>query len=81
MRFLVDANLPRSCLVLLKRFGHSPEHARDIGLGAAPDSQIAAQARASNSVLLTRDLDFANLLSYPPVNYPGMVVMEFRCAW
>jgi predicted nuclease of predicted toxin-antitoxin system len=73
---LVDANLPRSCLPLLRDSGHTAEHARDIGLGGAPDSQIAAHARATGAVLLTRDLDFADIRSYPPSDYPGLVVLR-----
>jgi hypothetical protein len=30
MRFLVDANMPRSTLALLAGLGHTGEHARDI---------------------------------------------------
>jgi predicted nuclease of predicted toxin-antitoxin system len=45
MRFLVDANLPRSALALLRRYGHAADYARDSGLGAAPDTEIAARAR------------------------------------
>lgn len=43
MRFLLDANLPRSCLSLLKDFGHSSEHVRDIGLGGAPGMNGSAR--------------------------------------
>ncbi len=76
MRFLVDANLPRSCLPLLKGFGHHPEHARDIGLGGAPDADVAARVRATGAVLLTHDLDFANIHTYRPSDYPGIVVLR-----
>jgi hypothetical protein len=45
MRFLMDANVPRSAIALLLKFGHSAEHVRDIGLGASPDSEIALHAK------------------------------------
>ena len=76
MRFLVDANLPRSALALLQGAGHVPEHVRDLGLGAAPDKEIAARARATGSALVTRDLGFADIRSYPPLDYPGLVVLR-----
>ena len=38
--------MPRSTLALLARLGHIAEHARDIGFGHAPDTQIAARAPA-----------------------------------
>jgi predicted nuclease of predicted toxin-antitoxin system len=76
MRFLVDANMPRSTLALLDGFGHTSEHARDIGLGHAPDSQIAACARSTGAALITRDLDFADIRNYPPADYQGILVLR-----
>ena len=37
---------------------------------------IAARARLTGAVLLTRDLDFANVRQYPPEDYPGLVVLR-----
>ena len=77
MRFLIDANLPRSIVELIVRLGHEAAFARDIGLGAAPDAAIAAHARATQAALLTRDLDFADVRNYPPEQYSGIVVFRF----
>jgi predicted nuclease of predicted toxin-antitoxin system len=74
--FLVDANLPRSTVAVLLRFGHQVEFARDIGLAAAPDRDIAARARSTGAVLLTRDLDFANIQQYRPEDHAGIVVLR-----
>jgi predicted nuclease of predicted toxin-antitoxin system len=76
MRFLVDANMPRSRLALLADLGHTGEHAGDIGLGNAPDSRIAARARSTGAALLTRDLDFADIRHYPPADYQGILVLR-----
>ena len=76
MRFLVDANVPRSTLALLKNYGHDAEHVRDIGLGASPDAQIASQAKKSGAALITRDFDFADVRDYPPADYHGLIVMR-----
>jgi predicted nuclease of predicted toxin-antitoxin system len=76
MRFLVDANMPRSTLALLASLGHTGEHVRDIGLGHAPDSQIAAHARNGGAALITRDLDFADIRHYPPADFQGIVVVR-----
>ena len=35
MRFLIDANMPRSTAELLKRYGHEAVDVRDIGMGGA----------------------------------------------
>lgn len=76
MRFLVDANMPRSTLAVLTRLGHQLEFARDSGLGHAPDSQIAARARETGAALITRDVDFADVRHYPPADYQGIVVLR-----
>lgn len=76
MRFLVDANVPRSTLKLLQEFDHSAEHVRDIGLAASPDAQIALHARTVGSILITRDLDFADIRVYPLDASPGIIVMR-----
>lgn len=76
MKFLIDANLPRSITALISSLGHEVEFARDIGLAAAPDSAIAARAQTTRAALLTRDLDFADVRSYPPEQYAGIVVLR-----
>ena len=76
MRFLIDANLPRAAIVVCQKFGHQVEFARDIGMAAAPDEQIAARARESGAALLTRDLDFGDVRRYPPDQYQGIVVLR-----
>jgi predicted nuclease of predicted toxin-antitoxin system len=76
MRFLVDANLPRSALPLLARLGHHAEHVRDVGLHSATDELIAAHARSTRAIILTRDLDFADVRRYPPHEYFGIVVLR-----
>ena len=76
MRFLIDANLPRAAILACQKFGHQVEFARDIGLAAASDEQIAARANQSSAVLLTRDMDFADVRRYPPDQYPGIIVLR-----
>jgi predicted nuclease of predicted toxin-antitoxin system len=76
MRFLIDANLPRSAVGVLERFGHQVEFARDIVLAAATDEQVATHALKSNAAILTRDLDFADIRRYPPDRYYGIVVLR-----
>jgi predicted nuclease of predicted toxin-antitoxin system len=76
MRFFLDANLPRSALAVFTRFGHEAEFARDIGMASASDTEIAAHALKTGAVLLTRDLDFADVRRYPPERFVGLVVLR-----
>ena len=58
----------------MRTLGHEAGFARDIGLAAAPDQDIAARAKTTAAALLTRDLDFADTRQYPAENYAGIVV-------
>jgi predicted nuclease of predicted toxin-antitoxin system len=76
VRFLIDANLPRSLAELVSKLGHEARFAHDIGLGTAPDKEIAAYAQKTGAAILTRDLDFADVRQYPPEHYSGIVVLR-----
>ena len=61
MRFLIDADLPRSTGTLFQRYNHEAVDVRDIGLRGAKDRQIAAYARGKGLCLVTGDFDFSNI--------------------
>jgi predicted nuclease of predicted toxin-antitoxin system len=60
VRFLIDANLPRPVIAALERAELQVEFARDVGLEAAPDEQIAARARENDAAPIKQDMDFAD---------------------
>ena len=74
--FLVDASLPRSTSIVIKKLGFEASDVRDIGLGDAPDAAIAEHALRNCMVLLTRDFDFADVRNYPPADYQGIVLVD-----
>jgi predicted nuclease of predicted toxin-antitoxin system len=47
---------------------------RDIGLAGHKDPAILARAQAMDAVLVTADLEFANLLRFPLGSYAGIIV-------
>lgn len=65
MRFLVDADLPRSTSRIINNLGFHAEDVRDIGLGIKDDSEIIKHAKQNNFIIVTRDLDFGNISVYP----------------
>ena len=76
MRFLLDANMPRSAAGAVQRLGHEAVDVRDIGLGGAEDQQVAAYAKQHDLTLITRDFDFSDVRNYPPGEYAGIIVLE-----
>ncbi len=75
MRFLIDANMPRSAAELLKYYNHEAVDVRDIGMGATADSVIAIYAQQNGLAIVTRDFDFADIRNYPPSQYAGLLVL------
>jgi len=76
MRFLLDANMPRSASGAVQRLGHEAVDVRDVDLGGAEDKQIAAYAKDHDLALITRDFDFSDVRNYPPAEFAGIVVLE-----
>lgn len=59
MKFLVDAQLPRSLASWLLERGHSSTHTLELELGnQTPDKSIAAVADEAGAVVITKDADF-----------------------
>jgi predicted nuclease of predicted toxin-antitoxin system len=75
LHFLVDTDLPRRPAEIIRQYGYEASDVREIGLGSAPDTEIAAFAKLNNWVLLTGDFGFADIRNYPPEQYSGIVVL------
>ena len=76
MRVKLDENLPIQLKRLFTESGHDAATVVDEGLGGAPDTEIAAICIAEERVLITLDLDFADIRTYPPKAYAGIIVFR-----
>jgi predicted nuclease of predicted toxin-antitoxin system len=76
LRFKVDENLPVEAATLLRDAGHEATTVLEEGLGAAPDPGLYARCVAEERVLVTLDLDFADIRLYPPAGSPGILVLR-----
>ncbi len=74
--FKIDENLPEEIAVLLREAGYEAVSVRDQGLVGEPDSTIADVCKAEGLVLVTLDLDFANIQVYPPDRTSGIMVFR-----
>jgi predicted nuclease of predicted toxin-antitoxin system len=81
MRFLLDANMPRSATVLFASRGHEAVHVGETDLKDAADQRIAERGHAERRVVVTRDLDFADVRRYPPEESPGYLVLRVPDTW
>ncbi|WP_413201402.1 DUF5615 family PIN-like protein, partial [Nostoc piscinale] len=63
MKFLADMGISLRTIFWLRSGGHDVVHLRDEGLQRLPDNEILVKARTEGRILLTVDLDFAQLLA------------------
>jgi predicted nuclease of predicted toxin-antitoxin system len=76
VRFLLDADMARSNATALRDLGHDVSDVRDIGLGSASDDEIFERAQAEQRIIVTADLDFADVRAYPPGTHAGVIVLR-----
>jgi predicted nuclease of predicted toxin-antitoxin system len=76
LRFKLDENLPGRVEPVLRGLGHDVETALSEGLAGAPDSAILAACSAEDRILITLDLDFADIRAYPPGSHLGIRVLR-----
>jgi predicted nuclease of predicted toxin-antitoxin system len=76
MKLKLDENLSRYLKAPLAGLNHDVTTAADEGLLSRPDAEIAAAAKAEGRMLLTLDLDFANVLAYPHGSHAGIVLFR-----
>jgi len=63
VRFLADMGVDQRVVTWLRERGHEATHLRDENLNRLPDEEIFAKAEAESRVVLTFDLDFAEIAS------------------
>jgi len=76
LKLKIDENLPAECAEILNHGGLHADTVADEGLTGADDSKLAAESRSEGRVLVTLDLDFANIRAYPPAEYAGIIVLR-----
>lgn len=76
LRFKLDENLPRTVESALRDLGHDVETAVSEGLAGAPDPDLLAACEAEDRVLVTLDLDFADVRAYTPGSHRGIWVLR-----
>ena len=78
MKILVDMNLSPEWLGPLTRAGFEAIHWKDVGAAHSADKAILEWARREQHVVLTQDLDFAQLLFATQEAGPSVVLLRLR---
>ena len=78
IRVKVDENLHPDVAGVLRAAGHDALTIWDQQMRGTPDVRVAAVCRAEQRALLSLDVDFADIRTYPPDEYAGIVVLRPR---
>ncbi|WP_019509550.1 DUF5615 family PIN-like protein [Pleurocapsa sp. PCC 7319] len=76
MKFLADMGISLRTVEWLRQLGHDVVHLRDRGLQKLPDAQILALALVEQRIILTIDLDFAQLLAISKQALPSVILFR-----
>jgi len=76
MRFKIDENLHDDVAAMLVAAAHDVHTVHDEGLRGSEDGAIANYCHVEDRTLVTLDLDFADIRTYPPAGHPGMIVLR-----
>ena len=78
MKLLADVGISMGTVRALRQQGHDIVHLREEGLQRLPDPEIMEKARDEERVVLTFDLDFADLLALGLSDSPSVVIFRLR---
>lgn len=76
--FKVDENLPASVAVRLREAGIDAVTVLDQKLGGTADSTLYEVCGSEGRVLITLDVGFGDIRTYPPGTGPGVIVLRPR---
>jgi len=76
--FLIDECVGLPTINLLREFGYSVITVKDALLDGEPDSEILKQAVKEKRILVTEDIEFGNIILYPPKTHYGIILLRFR---
>lgn len=76
MKFKADEKLPIEVADLFRAAGHDAQTVPEENITGADDDVVYAVAQLEQRVVLTLDLDFADIREYPPETGAGIIVLR-----
>jgi predicted nuclease of predicted toxin-antitoxin system len=78
VKFKLDENMPADLETCPREAGHEVESVAAEGLAGEDDRPVVTAATAEGRILMTFDLDFADIRHYPPGAHAGIVVFRLE---
>ncbi len=76
MKVKLDENLGNRSIELFRQAGHDTAAVEGQSLASASDRTLIGVCRGERRVLVTLDLDFSNILVFPPSDFAGIAVLR-----
>src|SRR5712691_7377729 len=78
LRFLADHCISNTIVQTVRDAAHEVVRLRDVLPVESPDAMVIAKAQEVDAILLSMNGDFADIVTYPPKNYKGIVALQMR---
>jgi predicted nuclease of predicted toxin-antitoxin system len=78
LRFLADHCVSNSVMQALRNAGYEIHRLRDVLPVESPDAIVISKAQDIDAILLSLNGDFADLATYPPQEYKGIIALQLR---
>ena len=78
MKFKIDENLPVEAAAILQQAGHDAETVHSEKLTGTNDQNLSAVCQKEDRILITLDMGFADIRTYPPKEHPGFIVLRSK---
>ena len=78
LRFLADHCISNSIIQSLRDAHHEVLKLKDVLPVESEDTLVIEKAREINAILLSLNGDFADIVTYPPRKYLGIVALQMR---
>ncbi len=78
LRFFADHCVPTSVIRMLRDAGHEVLVLREHIPPDSDDTAVMAKAQELDAVLVSLNGDFADITTYPPSRYKGIIALQIR---
>jgi predicted nuclease of predicted toxin-antitoxin system len=78
LRFKIDENLTIEVAEMLRSAGHDAMTVVEQQMKGWMDPGVAQVRQAEGRVLISLDTDFVDVRTYPPQEYPGILVLRLK---
>ncbi len=78
LRLFADHCVSNFIIEYLRNTGHTVARLTDHLPADSPDPAVIAKVQALNSILISLNGDFADIVTYPPERYRGIISLQVR---